>query len=133
MPSKAKTPCKVKSCANLVEAGKSYCENHESKRHKQYDRDRKPAHKRGYDYRWQKYRKQFLIDNPLCVKCLEEGKSVPATNVDHIEPVSGPDDPLFWDEDNHQALCHSCHSRKTAREDGGYGNKKKNENKTYTY
>lgn len=39
-----------------------------------------------------------------------------ATEVDHITPVSGPDDPLFWDDKNHQGLTHSCHSRKTMSE-----------------
>jgi 5-methylcytosine-specific restriction protein A len=29
---------------------------------------------------------------------------------------------LFWDGANHQALCKPCHSTKTAREDGAFGN-----------
>ncbi|KAE8545359.1 hypothetical protein F6453_2331 [Marinobacter nauticus] len=29
---------------------------------------------------------------------------------------------LFWDDSNWQALCHSCHSEKTASEDSGFGN-----------
>jgi 5-methylcytosine-specific restriction protein A len=45
----------------------------------------------------------------------------PATDVDHVEAVSGPDDPRFWDESNHDAKCHSHHSRKTVRQDGGFG------------
>ncbi|MFA5379199.1 MAG: HNH endonuclease signature motif containing protein, partial [Dehalococcoidia bacterium] len=53
--------------------------------------------------------------NPICVMC---GR--PATDVDHIEPHCGDYD-KFWDESNLSALCHSCHSRKTAREDGGFG------------
>ena len=36
-------------------------------------------------------------------------------DVDHIKAVDGPNDPLFWETLNHQALCHSCHSRKTSR------------------
>lgn len=39
-----------------------------------------------------------------------------ATEVDHIIPVTGPDDPLFWEESNHQPLTHECHSRKTMAE-----------------
>jgi 5-methylcytosine-specific restriction protein A len=27
----------------------------------------------------------------------------------------------FWDWDNLSALCHACHSRKTATQDGGFG------------
>jgi 5-methylcytosine-specific restriction protein A len=37
--------------------------------------------------------------------------------------VTGPDDPLFYDPDNHQPLCASHHGRKTAKENGGFGNK----------
>ena len=44
--------------------------------------------------------------------------------VDHIAPHQG-DDALFWDQTNWQPLCNGCHSAKTAREDGGFGNRKK--------
>ena len=47
-----------------------------------------------------------------------------AREVDHIEPHKG-DDTLFWDQDNWQPLCKPCHSRKTATEDGGFGNPKR--------
>ncbi|WP_144469068.1 HNH endonuclease signature motif containing protein, partial [Bacillus pumilus] len=32
------------------------------------------------------------------------------------------DKKLFWDSSNWQPLCASCHNRKTAKEDGGFGN-----------
>jgi 5-methylcytosine-specific restriction protein A len=40
--------------------------------------------------------------------------------VDHIIPHKG-NKGLFWTRFNHQALCKSCHDRKTATEDGGFG------------
>jgi 5-methylcytosine-specific restriction protein A len=46
---------------------------------------------------------------------------VPAAVTDHIIPHRG-DKRLFWDANNWQALCLSCHGAKTAREDGGFGN-----------
>jgi 5-methylcytosine-specific restriction protein A len=74
---------------------------------------------RGYDRRWRNYRTVFLAANPWCVECLKEGRTVRAQHVDHKTPVkSGQDDPGFWAENNHQALCASCHSAKTAREKG---------------
>lgn len=60
--------------------------------------------------------------NPLCIHCYAEGLLTPSEHVDHIDAVNGPDDPKFWDPDNHQALCYSCHSKKTVKEDGGFGN-----------
>ncbi|WEG14915.1 HNH endonuclease [Pullulanibacillus sp. KACC 23026] len=57
--------------------------------------------------------------------CLKDGRLEPSRHTDHIKPVSGPNDPLFWDPNNHQALCVSCHSTKTAKEDGGFGRRKK--------
>lgn len=79
------------------------------------------SHRRGYDRRWEQYRAAFLADNPWCLHCLLAGDSTPATDVDHVRPANGQADPLFWDTANHQPLCHRCHSRKTAREDGGFG------------
>ncbi|MFR3634507.1 MAG: HNH endonuclease [Sutterella sp.] len=38
-----------------------------------------------------------------------------------MKPHKG-DMALFWDQSNWQPLCHTCHSKKTAREDGGFGN-----------
>lgn len=44
-----------------------------------------------------------------------------ATIVDHIIPHKGNME-LFWDRDNWQAMSKECHDKKTAREDGGFGN-----------
>lgn len=61
---------------------------------------------------------RYLRRHPICA-C---GCRQPAEEVDHIIPVTGPDDPLFWEPSNHQGLTKACHSRKTARDDGGLGN-----------
>ena len=80
------------------------------------DRNRGSASQRGYDNKWRKYRKSFLEQNPLCVMCEHEGDITVATVVDHIIPHKG-DQELFWDWENHQALCEFHHNQKTARED----------------
>lgn len=78
--------------------------------------DRESAGARGYGARWRKLRKMVLAAQPLCVRC-----DRPAKHVDHIVPRSqGGDDSMA----NLQALCATCHNRKTAREDGGFGNRK---------
>lgn len=80
-------------------------------------RDSRPsAAARGYGHRWRKYRSWFLREHPICAGCEQF-----AEHVDHKAAVAGPDDPLFWDQANHQGLCHECHSRKTVRHDGGFG------------
>lgn len=82
--------------------------------------DRPTAAQRLYNARWRKARWRFLRDNPLCVQCRDAGYFVPARIVDHIKPHKG-EHGLFWDTANWQALCKTCHDRKTATEDGGFG------------
>jgi 5-methylcytosine-specific restriction protein A len=92
---------------------------HEPRRIVRRPREQRPsANDRGYGSRWRRYRKQFLSQpqNALCRDCVRVGLLRPATDVDHIQPVTSRNDPRFWDPTNHQPLCHACHSRKTARE-----------------
>lgn len=79
-------------------------------------RDERPsASKRGYDQAWQQLRKAFLMTHPVC-RC---GR--PAKHVDHkVALTAGGTN----DEGNLQAMCHSCHSRKTIALDGGFGRPK---------
>lgn len=118
MPTKPKKPCSKVGCQNLTT--ERLCEEHKREEYKKQDRERGTAAKRGYNSRWRRARKWFLDRNPLCVKCMEEGRLTPATVVDHIVPHQGDYD-LFWDVNNWQALCKQCHDRKTAREDGRWG------------
>jgi 5-methylcytosine-specific restriction protein A len=78
---------------------------------------------RGYNYRWRRARLDYLRRNPLCVECLKHGYVAAATIVDHIVPHRG-DEVLFWDEENWAAMCAGCHSRKTAKREGGFGNRR---------
>jgi hypothetical protein len=39
-----------------------------------------------------------------------------ATVVDHITPVTGKDDPTFYEGAGHQSLCDPCHQAKRQRE-----------------
>ncbi|MDH5612202.1 MAG: HNH endonuclease [Gammaproteobacteria bacterium] len=86
---------------------------------------RESAAKRGYGRAWQKAREGFLRKHPLCEcdECQAGVKRVmAATVVDHKVPHRG-DKVLFWDRNNWQAMAASCHNKKTAREDGGFGNR----------
>lgn len=71
--------------------------------------DKKSSTARGYGYKWQKARAGYLAKYPLCVYCQTKGFVIEATVVDHIVPHEG-DQKLFWNSDNWQALCATCHS-----------------------
>ena len=86
-------------------------------------RSNEKAYKRYKSKKWRALRESFLKENPLC-KNFAECHSF-ADHVDHIKRVESEDDALFYDKNNLQALCKRCHSRKTAKEDGAFGNKKK--------
>jgi 5-methylcytosine-specific restriction enzyme A len=70
---------------------------------------------------WRKARLAFLAINPLCVEC---GRV--ATVVDHRVPHRG-DPAVFWNRGRWQSMCASCHSRKTASRDGGFGLQRRND------
>lgn len=79
---------------------------------------------RGYTRRWEAAAKRFKGKYPLCgmrpgdlapvmSRCHDQGRVVPAFQVDHVVPHKG-DEALFWDEENNwQSLCASCGSRKS--------------------
>jgi len=72
-----------------------------------------------YGRKWSKYRLKFLSEHPLCA-C-----GAKATVVDHIVPWKNDIESLFWEPTNHRPNCKRCHDQKTAKFDGGFGNKVK--------
>lgn len=121
MPYAPMKPCRHPGCPALTKDG--WCDKHRPKRdYKRENKDRVRC--KLYDTaRWKRFRLIKLKRNPLCEECLEHGRVVQAKHVDHKEPHRG-DTTLFFDIDNLRSLCMSCHSRKTAKEDGGFGNKR---------
>lgn len=119
MANRAKSICRHPSCSVLIDCA-GLCETHTRLMQKQVDSKRGSAHQRGYTSRWQKARETYLQRNPLCKSHEAKGVIVEATIVDHIIPHKG-DQKLFWDTSNWQSLCKTCHDKKTASEDGGFG------------
>lgn len=104
------TKNKVHYCDDCVPF---YLEN-KKKGWKRYEQEQRSKNggKRVYDTSfWKKLRKQTLNrDNWLCCECARNGKVKPATEVDHIIPLSkGGTNDLS----NLQSLCHECHTAKT--------------------
>jgi len=143
MASKPKRPCNYPGCPAL--STEKFCPAHAGHDHRQDRALRGTSHERGYTGDWQQYRVWFLSQCRLCGDRLPLGDALrhqaeaaghlnpprpaeefsackrknlvrAAVIVDHIFPVAGPGDPLFWPSWNHQGLCIACHNRKTAKE-----------------
>lgn len=112
MPRRPHTPCKQNGCPRLVAYGSKYCEDHKSL----HAFESKSTKEKGYTSRWNKARSRYLKLHPLCVHCQNKGKLTKARVVDHITPHRG-DQGLFWNENNWQPLCKSCHDKKTGKFD----------------
>lgn len=74
----------------------------------------------GYDQQWLNLSARIRKQRPVCQHCGQR----PSQHIDHID----------GDRTNHaasnlQALCRSCHSTKTCRQDGGYGNRRRSSNR----
>ena len=78
---------------------------------------RPSASARGYGVEWRRLRLTILAQRPVCEHCDCQASE----DIDHIVPLErgGTNEP-----NNLQALCHSCHSRKTAKYDGGFGRRR---------
>lgn len=115
MPRKPLKPCNKPGCGALVEGG-GYCAKHKQENQQRVDRERGSAHQRGYNARWRRYANWFLRqpENVFC-KLKLKGCTNLAECVDHIIPPDSPDDPRFWDPENHQSVCIRCNSRKGNR------------------
>ena len=82
------------------------------------DRTQRPAYHAWYKTaEWQKLRWKVLVrDRFTCRLCgVVEGRKGQQI-ADHIQPHRG-DAALFWDENNLQCLCKTCHDSTKQRED----------------
>jgi HNH endonuclease. len=129
MPAAILRYCATPGCSALVASGR--CLKCQTAHVQTYERLRGTASERGYGVRWSRYRRWFLNQWQLCgdrppgapqtndSQCAAIGLYVAASVVDHIVPVTGPDDPTFFTPQAHQALCETCHNIKRQRESKG--------------
>lgn len=105
-------PCRAPGCHILVPGG--FCPAHQPKRTERSARAASWRWMYGTET-WGELRTEQLLKEPFCRACAARGLRVRATDVDHIRDHKGDWD-VFTDRNNLQSLCHSCHSRKTAKE-----------------
>lgn len=115
MSKKPLRPCRYPGCYELVSDG--YCSRHQPK--KRLEQRSAEAESWRWMYFTDEWRKDLrptqLMREPFCRECARAGRRVRATDVDHIVDHKG-DWTVFCNRSNLESLCHSCHSRKTARE-----------------
>jgi len=112
MPTMPLGPCSQPGCPGRAVAH-GRCATHARAERARYDSERGSSAARGYGYEWRKIRDAYLAGHPWCEVCGEL-----ATDVDHIvsRRRGGTDD-----DSNLMSLCHTHHSRKTAKQDGRWG------------
>jgi 5-methylcytosine-specific restriction enzyme A len=99
--------CKSFPCPNIAISGGSYCADHQPAKVQNSDH-----HDPFYsNIRWQKFRNWYLSAHPLCEHCGQEGRVTEATVVDHVVEIK--DGGERFNDANSQALCRTCHARKT--------------------
>ena len=127
MPSAMLRPCSAPGgCPELVSSGR--CPKHALERTRTIDRYRGTSAERGYDTRWSKFSRQFRLRHPFCGDrphglpptgdsvCQRDGIEMAAALVDHIVPITGPNDARKYDDTNLASLCAVCHNIKRQRE-----------------
>lgn len=106
--------CNRLGCLNKAET-KGFCLQHTSETNNSSKR-RRETYQRLYDTaQWKQLRLIHLDRHPLCIRCNNLGYIKPAKDVDHVIPHKG-DLNLFYDMNNLQSLCKSCHTWKTNKE-----------------
>jgi 5-methylcytosine-specific restriction protein A len=122
MPYAPLSLCVVTGCPVMVASGR--CAEHEAETRRDTDRRRPNGYQRGWSAEWSRFSKKYLAEHPQCesLRCtnLPTWQRPNSTDVDHVDG-SGRTGARAYDTTNLQALCHSCHSSKTATHDGGFG------------
>jgi 5-methylcytosine-specific restriction protein A len=85
---------------------------------------RESRQSRGYGAEWEKVRALvYKRDSGLCQACLREDRVTAGKEVDHIVPKAeaarrGWTQEQIDAESNLELKCHSCHEKKTAKDNG---------------
>lgn len=127
MAKKLMRPCRYPGCGNLT--GSGWCYKHKPKQH---SRKESAVWHNWYSLSiWvDDLRPGQLLKEPFCRSCAALGLRVLATDVDHIQDHKG-NWAVFIDKENLESLCHSCHSKKTMREQWKNARKNRSNKKNF--
>lgn len=89
-------------CGEVVDKGQ--CSKCKPYRHNH----KQTTAERGYDHKWRKLSERYRAENPLCEACLNDEKTVPATEVHHMIPALESEYHRL-NRSNLMALCRKCH------------------------
>ena len=110
--------CLFPSCHNIAQNGSCYCDVHQKDTAPKGNGNKKPfaSAKRSSENfyntsRWRTLRRKHIEKEPYCVRC---GSELDLT-VDHIQNADGIER-LFFNENNLQTRCRTCHNQKTLAE-----------------
>lgn len=120
--------CKQWNCPNLHTNKNGYCDSCNAKYRKKHperyaEKDRKfdtkrpTARERGYDSDWEKFAKDFVRRHPVCEICHEQPSKVCDHKTDTARIMMDAYGKFDYSEENYQALCYSCNTRKGRTQD----------------
>lgn len=119
MPYSAPKPCRVRTCGNTTRNRHGYCDDHAHLYTPYRSRKRRPSSsKRGYGRAWAKIRARVLREYGI------PRERWPLYDVDHRPPYN-PDVEPDHNKYTLVPMLRGEHSRKTIREDGGFGHNRR--------
>ena len=114
MPMAPGRTCGWPGCPRRTFTRDRLCEVHRLQR----EAARGSARERGYDSQWEEIRAVVIREEPFCRLCLAAGRRTPSAEVDHIRPLRAGG---THTRVNLRALCATCHRRRTAIDQSGWG------------
>jgi 5-methylcytosine-specific restriction protein A len=118
VPTRARRRCTASGCPRWAEPEQGRCNRpeHQLPKRKPAPTPRPSPTELGYDHKWTLKSRAYRRDHPECevTSCTKRSACT-----DHVDG-----DRSNWEDTNLQALCWPHHSAKTARHDGGFGNRR---------
>jgi 5-methylcytosine-specific restriction protein A len=108
--------CREAGCGLLLDKP-GYCDKHRHAKAEGHTRPFENAKRSNYygSYRWRSLTAKVIRETPYCEICGAAKRDGVILEVHHREPPRG-DEGKFYDENNLQVLCRSCHRVITAQE-----------------